>query len=628
MHTLGQLALLAFFLMGAYGAGIVVLRVLGPGQVIGVERWLFGQALGLGVLSLLTLGLGALGLYRPMVAWLVLGAGVILTLPDLGRRQPWRTLAIPRGIRLTIDRLVLLGLALVVLLALGFTLFANALVPPVSYDAVAYHLAIPKLYVAAGRLVYIPFIVYSNWPLGNEMLFVLSLLLGSEFLPQLLTWSFAILIAVGLVTFGRRWLSPWSGPIAAAIFFSLPMLLRLAGTGLIEVPLAGYSFLAFYALWRWHETGTGRWLVISALLSGCAAGSKLNGAGVAIVLGAMAFLLESVARRPGRGLRAFTGYGAVSFMVAFPWYLKSWLMTGNPLWPFLYPLFGGRDWDALGVEYLLGYIRTTNLAPTVWNWLSGFWRLTTDGLQFGSFLLGPYLLGLVPLVVLEAVLERNRRLLLGTMALFSLGLYSIWFLLTHQTRFLMPAIPVLSLLAAEGVAWVCGRVRPGWIGRLLQVALLAWLLAGAWFADADRRHEWSLAWTYLTGGASREEYLTSVSGDYPAFAYANQHLPQDAVVLLAPFESRGFYLDHSYIWANPIGQRLFKMEQIPDVAAFAGTLRRMGVTHILFNTRIAVTDIRHWTHIDGLFRGLVDTEGHLLFSSAESSLYELRSGSQ
>ena len=163
---------------------------------------------------------------------------------------------------------------------------------------------------------------------------------------------------------------------------------------------------------------------------------------------------------------------------------------------------------------------------------------------------------------------------------------------------------------------------------LFAAAGLAWLLAGAWFADADRRHEWSLAWTYLTGGASREEYLTSVSGDYPAFAYANQHLPQDAVVLLAPFESRGFYLDHSYIWANPIGQRLFKMEQIPDVAAFAGTLRRMGVTHILFNTRIAVTDIRHWTHIDGLFRGLVDTEGHLLFSSAESSLYELRSGSQ
>jgi hypothetical protein len=301
-------------------------------------------------------------------------------------------------------------------------------------------------------------------------------------------------------------------------------------------------------------------------------------------------------------------------------------MTDDPIWPFFQPVFDGRDWDALGTEYLLGYIRTTNLPLTFKNWLLGLWYLTTDGLRFGSFLLGPYLLLLLPFAAVAAFFERRHRLLLGALGLTCLGFYSIWFLLTHQTRFLTPIVPLLALLAAEGVAWVWQIRWPSVLApvpRLLQAALLLWLLVGAWIFNPHRRADWTLGWAYLRGEADRDTYLTQMYEDYPAFAFANETLPADAVVLLAPYEARGYYLDRPYIWANPIGQRFLRMEKLSDVAAFRDELRKLGVTHILMNTRVMITDLRHWPHLSDLFEEMVTNYGILLFETAQSQLFAL-----
>jgi hypothetical protein len=232
---------------------------------------------------------------------------------------------------------------------------------------------------------------------------------------------------------------------------------------------------------------------------------------------------------------------------------------------------------------------------------------------------------LVPLAALAAAFDRRHRPLLGALSLASLALYSIWFLLTHQTRFLIPVTPLLALLAAEGVAWLW-QARPVLLRRLFQVALLAWLIAGAWVFDAHRRTEWAAGWEYLWGEADRDTYLTRVYEDYPAFQYANETLPQDALVLLAPYEVRGYYLDRPYLWANPIGQRFLQMEKIADIAAFSDELHRLGVTHMLVNTRYLFTDIRHWQHVEQLLEGVVAAHGQLLYESAQSRLYELQLG--
>ncbi len=619
-HVFGQIMLLLLLMAAVHGFGAMLVTLLGVKFANGLERCVFAQALGFGVLSGITLTLGVLGLYYPPFAWAIVVIGATRTVMELrglsGRHANLLHL------RSTMDRAIAGLLVLIALLVLTYALLANGLTPPVSYDAVAFHLAIPKTYIAAHRIIYIPYIVYSNWPLGAEMLFTLTLLLGSEFLAQLTTWSFAVIIGMGLFAFGRKRLLPQASLLAPAVWFSIPMVASLTGTGLVEVPLTCYSFLAFYALWRWRETNARSWFAMSALLSGCAAATKLNGAAIAIIAAALGLLLELQAKRPRRAMRMFIGYGVTSLVVVLPWYLKSWMFTGDPLWPFLGSVLGWRDWDALGSEYLLSYIRTTNLAPTFRNWLLGLWYVTTKSPSFGAFDLGPYLLGLTPLAALRSAFRRRGRAVLGFLALASLGLYSVWFLLTHQTRFLMPITPLLALLAADGVAWLWGA-RHLLVRRALQLAFLGWLLATAWIINPQRRHEWSMGWSYLTGQLSRDAYLTSVYEDYPAFHYANKMLPADALVLLAPYEARGYYLDRSYIWANPIGQRFLRMEQFGDLTALVSELRRLGITHILVNARFVLTDILYWEHNAHLLDELLAAHGRLMFESAQSQLYGL-----
>lgn len=616
-------ALLLAVLGAAAGYGALALAVLG---LPGLRRWealVFAVALGLGAISLIVLLLGALGLLYPLAAWALLAVGAALAALALARRRP--AVATPEAGQALgpAQHALRAGLLLIIGLALGYSLFAHALAPPVDYDVVAYHFAIPKLYIEARGLIYLPYILHSNWPLGTEMLFLLGLLLQSEALAQLITWAFAALLCAAMVQFGERWLPFGAGWAAAAVLCSVPMLTMLAGTGMVELPLACFTFLAFAALWHWHTSQATGWLVLSALLAGCAAATKLNGAAAAIVFAGIAVALQ--ARRPAQAARAFALYGLVSLLVVLPWYLKAWAFTGNPIWPFLYPILGGANWDELGGAYLLGYLKGTNMPPTLASWLSGPWEVTVAEGRFGSFYLGPYVLALLPLGLLPALRRPDLRPLLAALLLATLGLYTVWFLLTHQTRFLLSTIPFAILLGTAGLAWLwAASPRP--LSAALQVGLLAWLVAGAWVFDAEHRRVWQRAQPYLLGQLDRAGFLSGVYDDYPAFSFLNQELGPADVVLLAPYEARGYYLDRPYRWANPIGQRALRLEQFPDADALYAELRARGVTHVLMNTRFILDSIPHWEQIDRLLNELVARHGRLLYESGQSRVYVLEGG--
>ena len=55
-----------------------------------------------------------------------------------------------------------------------------ALSPEVRWDAGTYHLLLPRRYLDAGGFVPVPMNVYSNWPLGTELLFTAAMQLGDH----------------------------------------------------------------------------------------------------------------------------------------------------------------------------------------------------------------------------------------------------------------------------------------------------------------------------------------------------------------------------------------------------------------------------------------------------------------
>jgi hypothetical protein len=173
-----------------YAAGLnllLLLTALGVGAPaivrLGMKReetgafFLFAIPIGLGILSLITLALGTLGLFYAWVAWVLLCTVALCGLVELVLHRAVYKAGLRRSLPSLRQRPLIWTAALLALLSLNlfYPLVAHGLIPPVSHDEVAYHLAIPKIYIQHRGITYIPFIPYSNWPLGTEMLYTLGL---------------------------------------------------------------------------------------------------------------------------------------------------------------------------------------------------------------------------------------------------------------------------------------------------------------------------------------------------------------------------------------------------------------------------------------------------------------------
>ena len=153
------------------------------------ESAFFALPLGLGLLMLCILVLGVVGLLRPfLLAGLVVGS---FDRVSAGLDEVWSDLSPGlRGLPLTWDEasaIERMGASLVVLIAAGSLLLA--LVPAWSYDALVYHLAAPKQYLATGRLLFLPDVWQADGPMGIELLYTLGLAMGSTSVAKICTLS-------------------------------------------------------------------------------------------------------------------------------------------------------------------------------------------------------------------------------------------------------------------------------------------------------------------------------------------------------------------------------------------------------------------------------------------------------
>src|SRR5215217_9176792 len=139
----------------AYGYGSWILRRLGTLPSGQLERSVFAILLGAGVLTFLILGIGLVGALTTILGWIVVAVGVLLAALML---RGLRLNTVTGSLRKTIGQvrkqnLLSLGCWVFLLLSASLNLLA-ALAPVSGTDVLAYHLAIPKLYVEEGRIRY------------------------------------------------------------------------------------------------------------------------------------------------------------------------------------------------------------------------------------------------------------------------------------------------------------------------------------------------------------------------------------------------------------------------------------------------------------------------------------------
>jgi len=571
-----------------------VLAAADPAERIGV-----GGIAGLGLLGLATFALSwiphALSGVR-VLGWVLAVAGVVAVVAAVktGRVRPPRT---------PIGRWSLISLGLLALLP-----FVGALAPPdtMEWDSLAYHLALPKLWLAASSIHTVPFIHHSYFPSNMDALYVWGMAVGGESGAKAISFAFFPLGAAALFGLARRWYGDQAGIWAALAFAGVPVVLWESGTAYIDVSqglMAGLGALYGVETLSGGATGRPRWnlIVLSGLMLGLSAGSKYTGLVVVIALvmvavswcGVVTLRRSSVRSDLAELLRSVGAVVCLALVLCSPWYVRNFVQTGNPTFPFLYERFGGRGWDQWRAEIYANEQRSFGVAQRgqagrEWTQLPHAilglayqpGRYANPGQAHGE---GLPIAGVGFALLLGGLLwcysgrcSAREGLALGLVFVCLIA----WFVLSQQSRY---AIGLLLPLAVLGA----GLVSRAQFGKLMAAAVLAQAAYTAW-----------LTYTVVTkqqlpvvlGRESRSEYLANRVSFFGPSQVINE-LPRPVKVALYD-EVFGYLLDVPYIWANLPHSTLMSAQDYSDVAAFMRALRRLGITHVFVNLRYRPPEVQ------------------------------------
>ncbi|MEK7382161.1 MAG: hypothetical protein AAB262_02635, partial [Elusimicrobiota bacterium] len=228
-----------------------------PGDVV-------AAALGLGSFAQAVFLLAWAGvLNRPALAALA-GAAAALAYPLRARSIPMP----PR------PRALWQELAAGLLAFAAFAVLATSLAPTLEWDVRAYHLALPEIYLRAGGLRDLPWMIHSHWPRLMETFYALPLAFGSDSTAALIhAGAAALLVGATAASAG----SAAAGWAAALTLAGQPALLRTAAAAHCDAASALFVFAAALALSQWEEKRADATLVIAGLLAGLAASTNLLG---------------------------------------------------------------------------------------------------------------------------------------------------------------------------------------------------------------------------------------------------------------------------------------------------------------------------------------------------------------
>ena len=539
----------------AWGSGLRLLRILRAGGR--EDDDVVGLGLGLGALGSAAYLMGVCGLFNG-AAFAALGAaaGALGCGEIIKRIAAWKDVSWHRG-GMTLGQGVLAGL----LAYLAWHALITALAPPTQWDVLAYHLALPKLYLRSGRIIGLPWLLHSHWPHLMETLYAAPLSAGMDNAAALLHASACAALVLATYRAGRKLLGPQAAWIGAALLAAQPVMLDLAGTAHSDGAFALFHFLACATLWSWAQgAGRGR-LAAAGLLSGLAASTKLLGLVPFAVL-SLWVLARSWREKRWGPAAIFTACGLA---VVLPWLLTAWIRAGNPFWPFLSGLFGGR-WGASYIE--LRYLRSN-----MFHWPPEPGLVLLYGPQFLLF----------PAVGL-ALCAALRRAAWPPFLKFLLmpALFYFPAVARHHEgwRFMLPMMPALALSAGY-CAQLCAERAAG---RLVAAALLLFGLSPVLRATENNQLFAVLGLRSASEPASarRDVYLGRSLGHYLFYRRASALAGQGAKILLFR-EIRGYYLDADYMWGDPLNQGLIRYAGLAGPGELAAQLARLGVTHVLIN---------------------------------------------
>ncbi|MBS1717216.1 MAG: glycosyltransferase family 39 protein [Armatimonadetes bacterium] len=541
----------------------------------GVSDWGVGGLVGLGLVGLMVLPIGLIpgGLkIVPALAWLPALYGLFLLSKEVPAyfKRKYSIEEKCLGATLLVSVLV----ALVMVLTPSNTL---------DWDTLAYHLAVPKLWLTAGQIQYIPYIHHSNFPQTIDHLSLLGLAWGGESGAKAFQAVFFSLGLLSLFGLARANYGKAAAPWAALCLIAIPVALWESGTAYIDVGNGLYAGLGMYFAARFIAKKDPKNLVLCGILLGLAAGSKYTGLQTIGTTALVLFAAGAFAGKAASGFRSAATVGVIALALCAPWYIKNVAFTGNPVYPFFYSKIGGKNWSDFNSKIYTEEQQTFGVARkeggghdlkqfghAVLGLAYQPGRYTNpDQLHGGGFPMGA--VGFIPAAILLLwLISGSLTALEGAVIANVLLSFVLWFFLSQQSRYVIGFSVPLCIIAG-------GATTRFTISRLVQGAIAIQAMASLYVVKTfvlDARLP------VLLGKQSEQDYLNATARFYKNAQFINANKYGKVALFNEVF---GYFLDVPYMWANPGHSTLIPYETLQTGPEFAASLRSLGITHAYLN---------------------------------------------
>jgi hypothetical protein len=472
-------------------------------------------------------------------------------------------------------------------------------VPPVSKDALVHHLAVPKLYLKHGGMYEIPSLQFSYYPMNLDLLYLVPLYFGNDIVPKFIHFFFALLTAWLIYHYLKRRTSIPYALLGVVFFLSIPIIVKLSITVYVDLGLIFFSTASLLLVLKWVEEGfRPRFLLLSALFCGLAAGTKYNGLiTLSLLTFFVPFLYSRYVPNSRPGFFKAAGYGILFFSVALlvfsPWMIRDYLWTNNPLYPLYDHLFNPHNdihRQAIGLFAYRSLLYHETWGEMLLLPVRVFFQGQDGNPQYFDGKLNPFIL-LFTLLAFYRIkndtlaLKAEKKVFLFFSVLFFL---TAFFTSGLRIRYLSPIIPPLVILSILGVKKIVDSVlalRPRYTRNIgitvafLIISFSLWLNTHYIFTQ----YRYVDPCSYLSGRVSRDHYIERYRREYPVLKYTNENLRPNAKILFVFMGQRGYYCDREYVFDMVFNrsmlQEFVKKSQKPEEILQA--LKRNGITHML-----------------------------------------------
>jgi hypothetical protein len=298
--------------------------------------------------------------------------------------------------------------------------------PETSFDALWYHLTLPKIFLDNNSFFYIPggLFYYSLMPKLVDLLYIPSILLGNESLAKATHYLFGFVTVITLFNLSKKYVNSTISLLVVLIFSSNLVVGWLSSSAYIDLGRTFFELMSIYGIVLFVKEKKKLWLTESAVMLGFAIATKLIALSSLPVL--LLFLWLSITGDLKSKIKQILKYVVISLCIPLPYFIFSYIQSGNPV----YPLLSGYYTEVIEPSFLS--------IPTI---LSDFWVL---------FVTAPdpinpiYLISIPLLIILYKKFKPEQKYIVY----ICIAALIMW-ILTPRTgggRFILPYLPVFSLL--------------------------------------------------------------------------------------------------------------------------------------------------------------------------------------